>query len=279
MELDRQIATFLDYCLDNYKALSTVDMYRQLLGVFSQWLGANYPEIPGVESIELAHLQQFRRHLRLDSAARGKEIAASTQAKYISALRAFLRYARQELRLTVVNPEELGLPSKRMSREQKEVEGISLPRPEIARLLSQPDASKIWGARDRAIIALLSTTGLKVSQIIALDRRDVREELLGEVDILHMRVRSVRGLVSIDRHVQQLLRSYLSMRDDRYPPLFIRHKPGKQCQLDDPHHRLTRQMVHKMIEKHSLSAGIALPVSTKVLSSARISFSPDPSDS
>lgn len=260
--LHREIQDFLNYCLDTDKSVVTVRSYEQVLLSFAVWLQATHPEVLGLTSISLSHLQGFRRHLRLRSAAEGREMAASTQVKYISILRSWLRYARHEAGLPVVNRDDILLPKRPPSQRTS-----PLPLSEVERLLSEPDLGRVWGLRDRAIIALLVTTGLRVSELCALDRRDVREDLLGLSPSLPLRRRS-RGPtgVALDERAQAYLKAYLAERDDAYKPLFIRHRPGKR--LDDADHRLTRQMVNRMLENYSRKAGMAELISPTMLGRA-----------
>lgn len=259
--LEREISDFLGYCLDTDKSLVTVESYRQVLRTFARWLQDNYPEVVSIARVDLAHIQQFRRHLRQDTAARGREMSLSTQSKYLSVLRSWLRYAQREAKLPALNSDQVVLPRRRTSAKRP-----VLADADIERLLLEPDIRKIWGLRDRAIIALLLSTGLRVSQVCALDRRDIREDLLGSVSGLSVRPRN-RALpdIELDETTQRLLREYLAARRDTYKPLFVRHKPGKRLADDDPDHRLTRQMINRMLDKYSRRVGLTELVSPTML--------------
>lgn len=257
----QEIQDFLNYCLDADKSLVTVNSYHQVLRTFAGWLEDSYPEVGSITAVNLSHLQHFRRHLRLHSAAQGREMALSTQAKYLSILRSWLRYAQREAGLPVVNREDVALPRRPDAGRRQ-----TLADADVERLLDQPDTRKMWGLRDRAIIAVLLSTGLKVSQLCALDRRDVREDLLGSVPRLPIRLgRRTRPDIALDERAQLFLKAYLAGRRDSYSPLFIRHKPGKRLDHDDPQHRLTRQMVNRMLGKYSRQASVAQLVSPRML--------------
>ncbi len=259
--LDREISDFLGFCLDTDKSLVTVESYRQVLRTFARWLQDNHPEVVSIAGVDLAHVQQFRRHLRQDTAARGREMSVSTQSKYLSVLRSWLRYAQREAKLPALNSDQVVLPRRRAS-----IKRPVLTEADIERLLMEPDRRKIWGLRDRAIIALLLSTGLRVSQVCGLDRRDIREELLGSVPRLSVRSKN-RSLppIELDQTAQRLLQEYLTARRDSYKPLFVRHKPGKRLAEDDPDHRLTRQMINRMLERYSRRVGLSELVSPSVL--------------
>lgn len=262
--LTGEIEDFLNYCLDTDKSLVTVRSYEQVLLAFATWLQAAHPDVLGIASVSLSHLQAFRRHLRLRSAAEGREMAASTQAKYLSILRSWLRYARHEVGLPVIDRDDVVLPKRPANRRASPLSSA-----EVDRLLSEPDQSRVWGLRDRAIIAVLVATGLRVGELCALDRRDLREDLLATTPSLPLRQRS-RGLaeVTLDTRAQEYLKAYLAARDDSYKPLFIRHRPGKRLDNDDADHRLTRQMVNRMLENYSRKAGLPELVSPSMLGKA-----------
>jgi site-specific recombinase XerD len=253
--------------MDNDKSIVTVSSYAQVLRSFASWIERAHPEVVSIGSVNLSHLQRFRRHLRLSSAAEGREIALSTQVKYLSILRSWIRYARQRARLTELNSDDVVLPRRKARREHQ-----PLGRVDVERLLTQPNPAKLWGLRDRAIMATLLTTGLKVSQVCALERRHIREELLGKVDVLPLRTQSRQARVTFDRRTQSYVKDYLSARRDDYSPLFIRHKPGKSVAIEDLDHRLTRQMVNRMLEKYGAAGGISLLISPRVLSRERTSL-------
>lgn len=259
--LTAEVEGFLEHCLDTDKSIVTVSSYRQALEAFTRWLQTNHPEVVTIESLTLSHVQGFRRYLRLRSSSQGREMAPSTQAKYLSILRSWLRYVQTEGRAAVLDCEAVALP-KRPARGGPP----RLADADLEGLLSQPDTTRVWGLRDRAIIATLLSTGLRVSRLCALDRRDVREDLLGRVPIAPLRLeRWGSATVGLDQRAQLYLQEYLAARRDSYKPLFIRHKPGKRLDDDDPHHRLTRQMVNRMLEKYSRQAGIRYIVSPSML--------------
>lgn len=261
LPLEREISDFLGFCLDTDKSLVTVESYRQVLRAFARWLQEHHPEVVSIAEVDLAHVQQFRRHLRQETAARGREMALSTQSKYLSVLRSWLRYAQREAKLPTLNRDQVVLPRRQASPRRS-----ALTEADIERLLMEPDGRKIWGLRDRAIMAVLLCTGLRVSQVCALDRRDVREDLLGRVPRLPVRPRN-RALpdVELDQTSQRLLQEYLAARRDSYRPLFVRHKPGKSLAEDDPEHRLTRQMINRMLETYSRRVGLPELVSPSML--------------
>lgn len=256
--LSAQVDAFIDHCIDRNLSLATLDAYTQMLQRFTQFMQEHHPEVASISHVQATHVQGFRRWLRQSSARGGREISLGTQAKYLAALRSLLRYSSVEAGLAVLSRDVIRLPKADPRQTQRR-----LSSQEVAALLAQPDERKIWGIRDRAIIALLADTGLRVSEVCALNRRDIREELLGKHPGLDLAPPSRTGSARIASQTQEFLKQYLEARQDHYPPLFIRHKPGKASDQDDGQHRLTRQMVDRMLARYARGAQL------KVLPSAR----------
>jgi site-specific recombinase XerD len=262
--LSAEVDAFLDDCIGRNLSLATLDAYTQMLHRFVQFIQEHYPAVTSISHVDASHVQGFRRWLRRQSARAGREVGLATQAKYLAAIRALLRYYSLEKGLTVLAREVVRLPKPEPRRGQQPISSQ-----ELANLLAQPKLDKTWGLRDRAIIALLAESGLRVSELCTINRRDVREELLGKHPTLEITPPSTRGIIRLGRQTQEFLREYLKSRDDHYPPLFVRHKPGKSQDQDDSQHRLTRQMIDRMLERYGRSAELATLPSARDLAPRR----------
>lgn len=269
-----EVDMFLAHCTEANLSLSTIYTYNQMLGRFARWMQQSHPEVTSVQHLRPLHLTRFRHYLRVSSAASGKEMGLRTQGKYMAAIRSLLRYYATQTSVPVMSRDQVRIPRVPSATPLTPPPGEN----DIQLLLQQPDASKLWGLRDRAIIAALVSSGLRVTELCSLNRRDVREDLLGKAPMLEVSlVKPTRGRrsVSLDAATQHHLTEYLSARTDRFPPLFIRHKPGKSVALEDPQHRLTRQMVNKMLEKYAKAAGLAVLPSADALRRVRLGGSPE----
>jgi len=118
--------------------------------------------------------------------------------------------------------------------------------------------------RDFAIMKMIATSGLRISELIALQRKDVNLEkkeftIRGKGNKLRMIFLSDTSAESIQK--------YLDMRDDHFFPLFIRHnfKTENILRLDHEDVRLTRQWVTKMIQDRAFAAGIEKKISAHTL--------------
>lgn len=190
------------------------------------------------------------------------ELQKNTQNYHLIALRSFLKYcAKRDIPAMAADKIELAKTARRQ---------VTFLNPEeLARLFDQPDITAINGMRDRAILELLFSSGLRVSELVGLDRDHInlkRKEFM------------VRGKGQKDRPIfisdeaAEWIQRYLDMRKDVVKPLFIRYSGSKQVDLSGNFHRLTARSVQRMISRYALLAGITKHVSPHTM---RHSFATD----
>ena len=216
-----------------------------------------------VGRIDLELVRRWRLWLnRLADTSSGRPLSRTTQNYHLIALRSFLRYlAKREIDSLHSDKVELA----RVSRPQ-----ISFLSPEeLAKLLEAPDMAKTSGLRDRAILELLFSSGLRVSELTRLNRNDIN---------LKTREFMVRGKGQKDRPVYisspaaGWIRRYLEQRSDNYRPLFI-HLGGLQSELSEGDYtRLTPRSIQRLVNKYAKQAGILKKVTPHTL---RHSFATD----
>ncbi len=190
------------------------------------------------------------------------ELQKSTQNYHLIALRAFLKFcARRDIPALTADKIELA------RTQRKQVTWLS--EDEVQRLVSQPDLSKLGGLRDRAILELLYSSGLRVSELVGLDRDHIN---------LKRREFSVRGKGQKDRPIfispeaAKWLDHYLQKREDTTKPLFVRYSGSRKVDLTGNYHRLTARSVQRLVARYALLAGITKHVSPHTL---RHSFATD----
>ena len=249
MNFSEAINRYLEY-LEIEKDCSplTVRNYKLYLDRFDGWLEANFPGTKP-ENLTLEMVQKYRVYLaRLTE--HNLPLKKLTQTYHIIILRAFLGYLeRQEIKSLA--PKRIELPKRSQERMIK-----FLDPDQVERLLSQPDFSKPQGFRDKAIMEVLFSTGLRVSELVSLNKDQINLERreFGIVGKGH----KVR-VVYLSKGATMWLRKYLGVRQDAYKPLFIRYggkkaDPGK----DGETLRLTVRSVERLIEKYVAKA--KLPV-------------------
>jgi integrase/recombinase XerD len=230
---------FLDHLtFERGLAANTIEAYRRDIAAHLQ--DAASRGVGRVAQVEESHLVHHLTRLQKSGAA------PATVMRRLSALRMFYRYLEAEGRLER-NP-TANLDSARLARRLP----VTLTLDEVERLLAQPDPKAQRGLRDRAMLEFLYATGLRVSELMSLDRGDVNANL-GFV-----RCRGKGGkerIVPVGRQALEWLARYLSSRADGEPALFLGR--GRQ--------RLTRVGFWKIVKRYAAQTGIHRPISPHTL--------------
>lgn len=227
----------------------TIKMYDYYLRVLLSFL----KEKTGDASPSLGHLNDetvktFRVFLnRKMSLKSGAPIRRATQMNFLISLRAFLRYLSVEKGVEAFPPEKIKL-GKAQDRRIK-----VLDREQIERLLKEPDLTKIEGLRDRAILELLFSTGMRVSEAVRLGVSDVNIKS-GEISVIG-KGRKIR-VVFISDPAVWALKAYLARRPVEVEPLFIRFKGPKSKSEESL--RLTTRSIESLVKKYARKAGLAI---------------------
>ncbi|MBI4059308.1 tyrosine-type recombinase/integrase [Candidatus Microgenomates bacterium] len=255
------ISQFLEY-LEVEKNVSplTIRNYNHYLRRFENWLSKEVKN-PSLSAITAETIRKYRVYLsRLDIG--GATLSLKTQSYHIIALRAFLKYLRKN-DYEVIGPEKLDLPK---------AEGSSptfLNGEQVERMLAAPTLSTPRGKRDKAILELLFSTGLRVSELVSLDR--------DKIDLDHREFGIIgKGrkprVVFVSRRAAEYIRDYLAVREDNYKPLFISMTGKTDVVAEDEKMRLTPRSIQRMIKKYSHKIKLPVEVTPHVM---RHSFATD----
>lgn len=196
-----------------------------------------------VTEINLETIRNFRLHLNHGN----KKIV--TQGYYVICLRSFLKWLIKNDYKEVLQPEKIDVP-KSKSRSLK-----FLNNDQMKRLLNQPILSTKNGLRDRCILELLFSTGLRVSELVSLNRDKIN---------LKSREFGVIGkggkarVVFISKRAAGFLDRYFRVRVDNYNPLFIRYSGAVNIIDGGQSMRLTVRSVQRIVKKYVRKA--KLPV-------------------
>ena len=167
--LPQLIDEFLEYLeIEKNCSKLTIRDYRHYLKMFNNWLVTSLPG-KGIEDLDLGTIRKYRIYLANRADDKGLTLKRVTQNYYVIALRSFLRFLIKNDYKTL-EPSKIDLP-KTESRLLKFLE-----REQIDRLVTAIDTSKEEGLRDRAMLELLFSTGLRVSELVKLNRDTINLE-------------------------------------------------------------------------------------------------------
>lgn len=215
-----------------------------------------------VSDIDTELIRKWRLWLNRLGTNTSDELQKTTQNYHLIALRSFLKFcAKRDIKALTADKVELA----RTVRKQV----TFLTTDEVGRLLEEPNVGTLNGLRDRAILELLFSSGLRVSELVGLDKDHIN---------LKRREFVVRGKGQKDRPIfisvdaAEWLEKYIEKRGDNARPLFIRYSGKKSVDLSGNFHRLTARSVQRMVSRYALLAGITKHVSPHTL---RHSFATD----
>jgi site-specific recombinase XerD len=258
MSYDQAVADYLEYMeLEQNRSSKTIANYSHYLTRLSDYAG----DIK-LSDIDDQMIRKWRLWLNRLGTNTSDELSKITQNYHLIALRSFLRFCAKR-GWDALPPDKIELA--RTTRPQVNF----LTSEELERLASQPDISKPSGLRDRAIIELLFSSGLRISELVGLDRDHIN---------LKRREFMVRGKGQKDRPIfisqeaAEWINKYLDRRQDNVRPLFIRYSGSKKVDLSGNFTRLTARSVQRMISRYAKLAGITKHVSPHTL---RHSFATD----
>ena len=263
MSLDLLITEFLEY-LEIQKGCSslTVRRYRHYLRRFHSWLSEN-SSVTKPDDISLEIVRRYRLYLAHLRARDGVPLERATQSYHIIALRAFLRYLLVQRDISTLSPDRIELP-KQSSRS------IAFLNPEqIKRLLNSPQISNMLGLRDKVILETLFSTGLRVSELVSLNRDQIdleRQEFGVKGKGNKLRV------VFLSDTAAQWIERYLQTRKDHFKPLFIRHSGKVYAQKSGEKMRLTARSIQRIVAKYAKRSGLPIEATPHTL---RHSFATD----
>jgi len=265
MDINEWKHRFLEYTeIEKGRSVKTIENYDHYLTRF-----INFSKLKRPEDITYETVREYRLWLNRQVAREAKRGVASetlkkrTQNYYLIALRAFLKYcAKQSVR--VMPPEQIELAKV----SERQIDLISSK--DLERLLASPDGEDLQSLRDRAILELLFSTGLRVSELCGLPR---------DLDLSRDEF-SVRGkgekvrVVFLSETAKDVLKKYLHKRTDVDDALFVRIGRGgeKSTSKETGSLGLTSRSVERLVKHYAIKAGISKKVTPHVI---RHSFATD----
>jgi site-specific recombinase XerD len=244
---------FLEYLeIEKGRSIKTVENYDRYL---SRYLA--FSKITSPAKLTEQSVREFRIHLNRQQGTSGT-MKHKTQNYYMISLRAFLKFLRKR-EIESLNPERIELAK----IGARDLDLISSQ--ELERLMSGPKGDSLSSLRDKAILELFFSTGLRVSELASINR---------DIDLSRDEY-SIRGkgekirVVFLSPEAKAAIKKYLDKRGDIDEALFI--QMGKASK-NAKELRLTPRSIERLVKKYAIKAGITRKVTPHVL---RHSFATD----
>ena len=267
MDISDLINDFLESLeIEKGRSTKTTENYGLYLARFFELIAQDFPEGATIKPSDLTPelLRKFRLRLnRFDDNQNHERLSALTQSYHLIALRGFLKYLAKR-GIHSLDPSLVDLPR----AAKKQVTFLHFD--EVERFLSEIPIDPETGLRDRAIIELLFSGGLRVSELCSLNRDSIN---------LTRREFMVRGKgkkdrpIFIDQTTADHLEEYLNARNDTLPALFLNNSSNQNIpDTSGDFRRLSPRSIERIIQKYARLAGITKHVTPHTL---RHSFATD----
>jgi len=257
------LSDFLDW-LDIEKGLSakSQENYARFLGRFLSWLKKN--NLQNIKPHELTSDHVWKYRVFLSRQYRSKSNAVlkrSTQNYYLIAVRSLLNY--------FADRDIISLPSEKikLAKDKKEKQVRFLNLDQIEKLVSVIKIDKIQGLRDRAILEVLFSTGMRIAELAALNRNQFKNLAFKRLELGIIGKGGRARTVYFSERSLEWLGKYLKTRNDDNKPLFINYR--RRNGTDE---RLSVRYMEKMIKRYALLAGLPSNTTPHVM---RHSFASD----
>ena len=244
-KLKRQFLEYLE--IEKGYSLKTIENYERYLNKFFE-----FSKIKNIIEINDDKVREFRLYLNR------QDLKKNTQNYYLISLRSFLRYLMKR-NVKVLSPDKIELAK----IKERSLDLISTD--ELERLLLAPEGSDEKSLRDKAILELFFSTGLRVSELASLNR---------DIDLKKDEF-SIRGkgekirLVFLSETAKTAIKKYLDKRTDMEESLFLRLVKSKN---ENNETRLTPRSIERIVKHYAIKAGISKKVTPHII---RHSFATD----
>lgn len=259
--LRKHITNYLEHCeIEKNLSQSTVKMYDFYLNDFLGW-AQKYLDKEKIYVDDITHevVRKYRLNLNRRKSSKSKKVFKKTTTKtFLVALRAFLKYLVVEEGIDALSPDKIILGKSEPSLPKV------LDDDQLERLFEVQNLNKRSGIRDRAILEVLFSTGLRVSELVALNVEDINLNS-SEFTVIG-KGKKVRTVYLSDS-AKKWVRQYLGTRNDEFIPLFLRYsgRKMKENDVDGESLRLSVRSVQRLVKKYITRAGIAVDATPHTL--------------
>ncbi len=247
-EVGKLVNTYLEYLeIEKNASKLTIRNYKFYLSRFLDWLASNHPQTV-LKTINIDLVRKYRIYLSDYADDNGMTLMRITQSYHIIALRSFLRFLIRN-DYDTLSPEKIDLPK----GESKSVKFLA--KDHLRQLMNVVDTTEERGLRDRAILEMLFSTGLRVSELVRLNRDQVNFETR-EFGVIGKGGRA--RIVFMSDSAVFWLQKYLDSREDNFQPVFRRYAKGINPINQGENMRLTTRSVQRIVGNYVRKA--KLPV-------------------
>ena len=254
--IKKHLTDFLDL-IDIEKGLSanSQENYARFLKRFFQWIEINKLDNLKPHELTPEHIFKYKTFLSRQYTQKNKKpLKRNTQNYYLIALRSLLTFFADR-DIISLPPEKIKLARQNQIRK---VNFLTLS--QVEKLLEAPTVSTIMGKRDKAILEVLFSTGLRVAELVALNREQFRVEFdIKELEIGIIGKGGYPRTVFLSERAISWLRKYLRTRKDKNKALFIGYK-GRRVET-----RLTARTIERIIKKYVVMTGLPIATSPHTL--------------
>ncbi len=260
LPITEYLLPFLDYCeIEKGLANNTQKNYKQYLLLFTRWLKISGQQNLKPDELTAKHIWDYRLYIaRVYKTPRGQYLSKKSQNYYLIAIRSLLVYFAEH------DIESLPSSKIKLAKEKSDKTISFLDTRDIEKILQVPDLKTQNGLRDRAIMELLFSSGMRISELVALNTdqlsflADKKKDKTYELSIVG-KGKYVRTIF-ISPRAAEWLRKYLDSRKDVYRPLFTNLRSKEE---DDS--RLSPRYIQSMISKFAMLAGLSKKVTPHTL--------------
>lgn len=263
----KYLMDFLDYCeIEKGLSSKTQENYTRFLRKFFTWLKETKQESLKPSSLTPEIIWSYKVYLsRHIDPVKHLTLKKTTQNYYLIALRSLLEFF-VEKDIASLPPSKVKLAK---DKADKEIKFLKLE--QLARLLSAPNAGSIIGLRDRALLETLFSTGLRVAELAALNRDQLRiKDDTKDIETAVIGKGSKIRTVYFSERAVKALRNYLKERRDMEDALFINYRRGGA--KSEKSRRLTVKSIEDIVKKYVKIAGLPVMATPHTL---RHSFATD----
>ena len=229
----------------------TVRNYGHYLNRFVDWF-QNQGGKKDLKELDQEVLRKFRVYLNRYTDRHDDPLSKKTQSYHIIALRSWLKWLIKN-DAQVLQPEKVDLPKV----ESRHMQFLSID--QMERLLNQPNPGNHGGLRDKVILEVLFSTGLRVSELVSLNRDQV-DTNRREFGVIGKGRRP--RVVFLSDQAAIWLERWLNSREDDWRPVFIRFSGSKPEPFENGEKmRLTTRSVQRIVEKYARQAKLSIKIS------------------